>query len=456
MTTLKPGISSPQVASLQKLLKTTFGYPVPTDGSYDEATQKAVADLQVKLNLGYSSGEADAATIKAMNAAMIKRTKVVVNGKEAWVTKEQLAILKQKAGKRAGDALRSYISMANEAKMLWDAHDKTRKDNWFWSEVVDVAAGCKFPDKGMIDQAVKAAEKMEAEARACALTEAAIGSRSAPIREAFAAMDQYREELFGGGAELVKNLELIRDGCVLTLQVTAAVATGGASWEIQVGVSAGVAAYEQVLKEVDTASKTSNYSVETGVANVFIAGLLDGTVGLILKGGKLGPFLDDVAKAAVEKAGTGVLKAYAIKAANGAAQQMIEDGIKGLQGLMDPKKKFSRKDFIDAAVESFVKGAGLKILGPLCEKFGRGASKYFRPNDFKGLGDIDYSKPGAEGLKTLLDKKGPDAVKAVLDRWDPDANPNKFEDAVKDELLADSAIKKAVKDAEESQKKAKK
>ena len=288
MADLKPGVSSPQVAALQKRLNDKFGYKLPVDGAYDESTKAAVADLQGKMDIGYSSGIVDDKTLKAMADAEIKRTRVVIKDKEYWVTKEQWMTLRAAAGAQAGDVVKTYVSMANEAKMYWEAHDKARRDNWFWSEVVDVAVGTKFPDKGMIDRAIRAADKMESDARACKLKDTDLSNASAPIREAFAAMDQYREELFGGGEELVKNLQIIQGGCVLTLQVAAAVATGGASWEIQVGVSAGVAAYEQALKEVDTASKTANYDVGSGVARTFLSGIADGTVGLILKGGNLG------------------------------------------------------------------------------------------------------------------------------------------------------------------------
>jgi hypothetical protein len=72
------------------------------------------------------------------------------------------------------------------------------------------------------------------------------------------------------------------------------------------------------------------------------------------------------------------------------------------------------------------------------------------------MGDIDFNKPGAEGLKKLLDKKGPDAVKAVLGWWKPTPNPNTLEDEIRAEILKDPAIRKAVKEAEDQQKKGKK
>lgn len=452
MSAIDYGTSSKEVQALQKTLTKGFGYKLDVTGTYDDATANAVNDLRGRLGLPASTKGVDDEMQRAMKEALIPRTRVIVNGKEAWVTREQYMTLRKVAGQRAAEAVRPYLEMAAQARTLWESHKKARDDNWFWSKAVDAATGAKFPDAGTIAAAVRAAQDLESDARNLRLDPKDIGRRSAPIRQAFADMDQYQEEIFGGGEQLVKHLETIRDGCVLTLQVTSAVATGGASWQIQVGVSAGVAAYEQVLKEVDTASKTASYRIDTGVANVFLSGLLDGTVGLILKGGSLGSYLDDVAKEACGKAGRGLLQQWAIKAANGGGQQMIKDGIKGLQGLMDPKKKWTYEDFVKAGAESFAKGAGLKILGPVIEKFGDGASKYFKPEHFKHLGEIDFKKPGAEGLKKLLDKKGPDVVKAVLGWWSPDDDPSKIEDALRAEMLKDPAIAKAVKEAERAQK----
>ncbi len=454
MAGIKHGESSKQAYDLQKLLNKTFGYNLKTTGELDDATLIALQELKSNIGIKNSSQDVDVATLRAIAEAAVPRTKVVIKGKTAWVTKAQLATLKTKAGKRAGDAVKPYVNMANEAKLLWDAHEKARKANWFWSKAVDTATGATFPSKSMMDAAVSAAKSMESDAKSCTLTEASLSSRSKPIRTAFAAMDQYREETFGGGDQLVKNLETIRDGCVVTLQVTAAVATGGASWEVQVGVSAGLAAYEQVLKEVDTASKTKSYNISSGVTNVFIATVLDGTVGLLMKGGKLGPFLDDVANEAVKRAGSSMLKAYAIKCVNGGAQQMIEDGIKGLAGLMDPKKKFTFEDFVKAAAESFVKGAGLKVLGPICEKYGKKAGKNFSLDDFKGLGkDIDLDKAGEAYVQKAIDTIGSAIVQDLLKKQDPKKPVKNFEADVRKAILADRRVKKAAQDAMKKKKK---
>jgi hypothetical protein len=446
MANIEYQTSSPQVKDFQAQLK-KFGYKVPTDGSFDDKTLEAYNDLRGKLGMNGASKEVDNDFLKKMKEAEEPRTKVVIKGKEVWVTKAQLAELKQKAGARAGEAVQKYVSMSEEVKSLWDAHDTTRKANWFWSGAVEICTGADFPSAQVISAAVSAAKSLESKARACALTPSDLDSGVKPIQTAFKAMDTYRKDLFDGGETLITVLETVRDGCVVTLEVTAAIATGGASWEIQVGVSAGLAAYKQTLTEVDTASKTANYSIDQGVVNVFMAAVVDGTVGLMMKGGKLGPFMDEVEKEAIKKAGSSVLKGYIIKAINGGAQKMIEDGIKGLPGLADPKKKFTMKDFVEAAVESFVKGAGLKILGPVCDKYNKGAGKLFSKIDFGKFGKGDLDKAGEAAVSKVIDIVGSAALKKVLDKWDEKKDPKKFEDEVRKEILNDPKVKKAVEDA---------
>jgi peptidoglycan hydrolase-like protein with peptidoglycan-binding domain len=455
MATLEYGTSHPDVKEVQQMLG-KLGYKVPVNGAYDDATAAALQDMCTKLKVSADPMKVDGKMWETLYSAVEPRTKVVINGQEAWVTKKQYMELRRIAGERAAKAVAPYIEMAEKVKSLWESHKKARDDNWFWAGLVDVAAGTKFPPANQITEAISLAKGLQADARACKLTEAGLDAAVKKIGQAYADMDQYQDELFAGGENLIGKLETLRDGCVLTLQVTAAIATGGASWQVQVAVSAGVAAYEQVLKEVDTASKTSNYDINTGVQNVIVAGAVDGAINYFLKGLKGSDKIKALAEKACGKVGNQMLKDWAIKTLSGGAEQLLKDGIKGLKGLSDPNKKFDADEILTAAAESFAKGAGIKLMGPIIEKFGKGCSQYFTAKDFKGMGDIDFNKPGAEGLKKLLDKKGPDAVKAVLGWWKPTPNPNTLEDEIRAEILKDPAIRKAVKEAEDQQKKGKK
>jgi len=459
MADLEYGVSDQKVVNLQRVINKIMGPgSVPEHGAFDEKTRDKLAELQLKMGVP-QSGKLDNRTRDGLKEAMEPRTKVTIGNRAAWVTKAQFKTLQAAANAQAAKAMEPYVSMANEVKSLWEANEKARKDNWFWSSAVDLASGSKFPSKGVIDNAVKAAEGMKALAAAGKLRPEDVNARNVPIREAFAAIDQYREEHFGGGAELVKNLTIIRDGSVMVLKVTSAITFGpAASWQLQVGASAGVAAFEAMLNEIEKASNDSKVTVGTALTEMFISATIDATVGLILKGGGVENMVDDaVKKAAKEAASSGVknlLKAYAARAAAGAGKQLMEDGIKGLNGLKDPKKKFDKDDFVKAAAESFAKGAGLGIIGPVAEKFGKGASKHIKLSMFKGLGKVDLDKAGEEGLKKAIDVAGPKAVEAVLNDWTVKSAHTGFEKAVMDKILHDPNINQLIAAEQKKLKKA--
>ncbi|MFK7838676.1 MAG: hypothetical protein AB8B60_20935 [Sulfitobacter sp.] len=447
MSGIKYGDCSPDVENLQKLLNRQFGYKVKATGEMDDATVQAVNDLKGKIGIQNSSRDVNNATLLAIEDAAIPRTLVEVNGKKAWVTPNQLRQLKAKAGAQAAAAIQPYVSMANEVKILWKAHETARKDNWFWSTAVDFATKAKFPSKGEIGGAVMAAKKMQKDAKNLTLDPAQLSTQSKPIRDAFAAMDQYRETVFGGGKELVKNLTIIRDTAAATLSITAGIATAGASWQVQVGVGAGVAAYDQTLKEVDRASTTANYSVGGGVSRVFVTAAVDGTIGLLMKGGKLGDYLDDVAKKAVEKYGSKLLLQYAIKAANGGVQSVIENSLKRISGFGTTGKKLDFDALVNGVIDDFIKGAGLKILGPLSKKYAKGAGAHFDLKDFKGLGKIDLDKTGEEAVKTVISAVAPTVFKATLEPFKPGPSPKDFEPKLRKAILAHPKVKAALKKA---------
>lgn len=458
MAGIRFGESSTQVLALQKDLKKHFGYKIEASGVMDDATSKAVNDLRSKLGMRQSSANVESATLEAIKQAKIPRVKIVINGKTAFVTQAQLNQIRAVAIKRATEAVRPYVGMANEAMIYWNAHNDTRKSNEFWSSAIELSTGAKFPSKGTMTSAVAAAKAIESGAKAGSLTPDKLNSEGAKIRQAFADMDQYRETMYGGGGELAKQLEGIRDGCIVSVQILAAIVTVGGSAKIQIGVAAGVAAYEEVLKEAGTASKEGSYDIGKGAANVFLAAAVNGTIGLLMKGGKLGKFLDDVAEAAIKKAGSKYLKQYAIRCVNGAAQQMIEDGINGIAGLRDPKKKITYKDFVKAAVESFVKGAGLGIMGPVCSKYGKGAAKNFSASDFKGLvaaKDVKLDKAGEELIKQAIDKVGIRSIEETLKHFTLKQDAKSFEAKVRKTILENPKVKQAAKKAAEQAKKQK-
>src|SRR3954449_4513902 len=96
MATLKPGMSGRDVVKLQKTINEIFrASAVPESGDYDDATRDKVAELQKKLGVGKSSGEADSDTLKAFAVALEPKYLVELPKVDAYLTAKELTDLKE-------------------------------------------------------------------------------------------------------------------------------------------------------------------------------------------------------------------------------------------------------------------------------------------------------------------------------------------------------------------------
>lgn len=428
-------------------------------GDYDDATTQAVAAFQEKAGIGYSSGNWDATTAAAINQ-IIKSPKSIITipstGAKYQVTKAEMEQLKGAAFPKAAKAIeQNYVNMANEAKNYWDAHDKCRKTNWFWGNAIELATGAKFPDASVIDNAVKAANSMKVDAGQGKLNPKMLESRSAPIRNAFAAMDQYRETMFDGGEKLAQNCQTIADGCVIVLEISAAVATGGASWQIQVGVAAGLGGYKELLVQVSQASTDPKVTIDSAALSVFKAALIDGSVEFIMKGNGKGlenvaeKIAEDACKQAALSGSKVAIKQYLIKAIAAGSAKIAEEVVKGMGKLLtDPKAKLTPDDFVKASVEVVVKAFAVGIIGPSADKWMKTPSTKIDPKLFdKILGDVKFDKALASGLKKAIEAAAGGAVKKTLDGWDPKKDPGTFDDEVQKAIVNDKNVQAAAKKA---------
>ena len=392
MAKLEYGVSSPDVKKLQQDINKIMGKgTVPEDGTFDESTRDKLAELQKKMGK-MQTGTADKQTLADIKDAKVDRKLVTINSQSAYVTKAQLATLQSKANANAAAAVQGYVDMANHAKSTWDRHFKTRDANWFWSGVVDVAAGISFPKKGVIDKAVGAATAMKTAAAAGTLKKESLGSQSAPIRTAFAAMDQYEDELFGGGAGLIGQLQNIQTACVTVLQVSAAVATGGASWQVQVGVAAGMGAYEAVLGEIDKAPTDHKQSASSVAKAVFKGAAVDGGIALVMKGGGkgLGNFGDDVVKEAVKESAKGgskaLLKEYGKRALNGGGQKLIEGRHQDPRQSRPTRRTEGWQGIRDGRGHELRQGGGIRRPRTGGGQVRQGRQQALQPGRFQGAG----------------------------------------------------------------------
>jgi hypothetical protein len=464
--TAEYGVSSPEVKVLQQNLnKVLKQCRLKEDGSFDEETAAAVAQFQAEAGLP-QTGKLDAKTAEALEQAVIPRTEICYQGKAYWLTKEEFNELKAAVAaevRQPSSPAQQYLSMTQEVRILWDAHNQARKDNQVFAWIIEGASGANFPSEGMIAAAEACAQKILSAASDPKTLNAAL-QNTAPIRAAFAAMDQYREELFGGGDELVRQLETIRDGCVVLLEITAALATGGASWTIQAGVAAGVGSYKALLGELDKASRhDAKQTISTAIQNVVAGGAIDATVAMIMKGPQSKAVIEAVAKAAATKVSGQIIKEcgrkslakFVERAIEGGSKKAFEELVKDLLKACNPNDKTTFDDAIGKLGENFAKGAVLQQLDGVLGQFAKGnASKMFSQADFKGMGDVKYDEALKEGLGKYLELAYDAQVNGAVEKGDGD--PSKVEKELKKAMVADANVRKWFADYEKKQGKKKK
>ena len=313
----------------------------------------------------------------------------------------------------------------------------------------------------MISAAENCAKQIQSAASNPKTLNAAL-QNTAPIRTAFAAMDQYREELFGGGDELVRQLETIRDGCIVALEISAALATGGASWTVHAGVAAGVGTYKAILSELDKGSRhDSKQTVTTVIENVVTAAVVEGGVGALMKGTKSKAVIEGVAKKAAERVSGQIIKEcgrkslakFMERAIEGGSKKAFEEFAKDLIKACNPADKMTLDEAIDNIAGNFAKGAFLQQLDGVLGKFaGKNAGKIFTQADFKGLGkDIKLDEALKEGLNKTLelvyDSKRDPAIENA------DGDPAKVEKELKQSIPKDPCVQKWIADYEKKQSK---
>lgn len=359
---IQPGDSGPGVKDLQINLNEILGQgTVKPTGVYDDETAAAEEKAKAKGGIGNTSGGArDDKLLKEPALAAEPRTLVQIGTKKAYVTRDQY------------QELMSHASAA------------------------------------------------AVEARTLSLDPRTLNSRTAPIRQAHADLDQYIEETQLVGPKLAEYLTHLTNACIQTLKVCAAIQTGGASWGVHVGAAAGMGACENLLKEIDTASRASKTDVGGAIGNIVKGATVEAVVALIMKGKGTGTgdYLDDVTEAAVKKCRSNLLDACARKAANGAAQKLIEDGPKALPELKDISKAFSVDKLLDVGIEKMLTGKAL-------------------------------DKGAEEGVKTAIEEAGPNVVKDFVDALKPKEglSEGQVEKDIRKSILANPKIVKAAREA---------
>ena len=460
MADLEEGVSSPEVKKIQQQINEYYQQSVvPEDGSFDKSTTEGLKRFQKDVKVR-PTGVADAATMKLLaKPPKVSAHKVVWKGDELLLTDEEYKNLLKELGNAAKPIVAGFKRKVEEVRSLWDAHNKARKDTFFLiPATVDIWSGCTFPAEGVIRAAESAVAKMQSAAGggdANALIKA-LKDGQPPIQTATKAMKEYRDAFFDGGESLIKTLEAVKEGCVDILEISAAIATGGASIEVTAGVMAGVGAYKSLLGEIGKASTSANFSLVDAFGNVLVDGAVAGTVGALLHNDSfVSGITEGISKKIGSKAltmfGSDVAKKVAEKAVKGGLEKALETAVKDMVESCKPGSKMTMDKAIKDITEDLVKGAA---YGATCgkldkelEAFTKNSVKYFKPGMFKGLGKIDpkkaFDKGGEQIVEAAMKRLG---KKVVLDAADDPKKMGDVGDMMADAIADDPAVNKAMAD----------
>ncbi|MEM0937325.1 MAG: peptidoglycan-binding domain-containing protein [Pseudomonadota bacterium] len=462
MAYAEPGTSGDDVLLLQKKLNKLLGSgTVKETGEFDKRTMDVLKSVQTTLGL-MPTGEAGDATLKAIDKGIAKPGWYVIShGRVVYqLSKAEYKIAQEKARARAAREMGKLVSIAREAQLLWQAHGRTREDHVL-GKVIEKYAGATYPQAGLVNGAVSHAEGLVKKAKAG--QPITMPGDAQPIVNSIRAVSDYRSKMFKGGDDLIKKLEMVRDGCVLVLEVGTAIATAGTSTALQVGVATGMGAYKGVLSGLDKGG--ASISGSTIAKEVYQGAVVDGAVSLVMKNKATGfeKFSENMAKKAAEKyakSGTGAaLKGYAIKAMEGGLNSAVEEVYKADATLLLTDKKITKAELEKKGIEAFVKGALLANVGAAAEKYYKAnAGKNFRGEEFfakhvhkKAPKGYDPAAAYAAGLKGVVDKQTTVAVNTVLAELTPAKAP-KVEAEIRQCTIDDRRVAAWVKAYDKKQK----
>ncbi|MDE2006507.1 MAG: hypothetical protein KGI51_08075, partial [Rhodospirillales bacterium] len=201
--------------------------------------------------------------------------------------------------------------------------------------------------------------------------------------------------------------------CAITVEVGAAIASGGASLEVGTAVMASDGAYQALLKQIDRSGADPKFSLADGVMNV-LAGAAVGALTNALVGNA--GFMEDLTEKLASKMEASVLKRFGKELAAKVASKIVKAEITGLVGtavsdLVKSCKPGSKMTLTQAAEDvaktmlaSAALGGALSGLDKQLDGLSDKGATYFKPGVFKGLGEVDPKKAFAAGGDQIVEQ----------------------------------------------------
>ena len=277
MAVLSPGVSGPEVKTLQQRINAAYNKSlVEESGSFDDKTAAAVSQFQREAKLGVS-GSVDDKTMALLLWAAKDKREITYNGKTFFVAEgDEFKAVSTRLIAQSVAQTRHYVNMARDLKNMWEEQKRLREGNSIIAFFSETAALAKFPDASLINAAVDAANKIAAAAKGTDFTayRSAVDGGLPKISQACDAMNDFLSDLYKGGGRMVVGLTWLRDGCSVTLEISAAVATGGSSVGVTAAVMGGVGSYKQLIGEIDKASVRPDFNIKAAAGDVLAAGVI--------------------------------------------------------------------------------------------------------------------------------------------------------------------------------------
>ena len=450
MEIIQSGAAGAEVKEIQRRINEYFKASiVAEDGKYGAATTKGVKQFQeaVKLN---QTGTVDVRTM-----ALLKKPPETKVYKYSWKQGELLVphedhdAFLRRISQASEQQVKNYRSMAQMARISYDLEVEAGKSIFY--RATEFAGGqfSGLPNESIIKAAEAASTRMQAALKvndlAVLVKELSIGGKN--IEAAANAMSEYRSSIYAGGDRILYSLKLLRDGCVETVEILAAFATGGSSIAVTASVMGAVGSYKALLPQIEKAISTGKVDVPDAIVGVLRAGAIEALVGALLRSKKITGTLAEkfekyLAKELPAKfASKELILKLSKKALEDATKGALEKAVKQTLSEHKPGEKLTSDEFSESVKDVLVKVA----LGALGDRFAKelavfqnqGCAKVFKGHMFKGLGKVHFEKAYAAGgdkiiedavARLLKEIKNPERVEGLSDRLakeiaiDPKAN----------------------------------
>jgi hypothetical protein len=250
---------------------------------------------------------------------------IKLRNKSYAIDPKEVPALKAAAAEAWKPTLRVLKNIMANARAMWVIHNEARSGSFMTFKVIEAVARARFPPESEINAADADLARMAGAIGAHKLAEvvAAFNKALVTVKIAAEGVQQYHEAICGGAQSCVTGLTAVQNGSVLIVEVGTAIATMGASVEVQAGVAAGVGSYKEILAQIDKSSNAAGAVPVLKVIAVLSAGARDGLIAHFMGPAQIGK---QVTEYVGKKAGAFALKKLKSEVSEKLVEKIMAEG----------------------------------------------------------------------------------------------------------------------------------